>query len=176
LSSLWERLDDLGITPENLWVQPEAQPVPLPSVSAEVTRKQAEEPAAAPEEHASDESPDQKSTDRLGAALAYAGRRVVDIREVSLAEIQQALVSLLRMGQRQPLSRDNAVVRVGWKLGLPAYLVQRKGASKQLFERKVERAIQHLVDRHALEIDELGNVRFAFQNQSDQQAELNLDQ
>ena len=119
LSSLWERLDDLGITPENLWVQPEAQPVPLPTVETDVVSKKTATFAksSAVEDNSFASVQNQALPDRLGAALAYAQKKVVDIREVSIVEIQQALVVLMRREHKRPLSRDNVVARVCKELG-----------------------------------------------------------
>jgi DNA polymerase III delta prime subunit len=171
LSSLWERLDDLGITPENLWVQPEAQPVPLPTVQTDVVSKKTATPAesAAVEDDSFASVQDETLPDRLGAALDYAQKKVVDIREVSIVKIQQALVALLRREHKRPLSRDNVAARVCKELGF-----HPSGRSKELFERKSERALQHLVDRGMVDIHESGTIRFAFQNDVGRQKELNL--
>ncbi|MFH1477362.1 MAG: hypothetical protein ABIH24_07725 [Verrucomicrobiota bacterium] len=161
----------LAITPENLWVQPEPQSTPLSTVETDVVSIETTAPvrSAAAEDDSFASVQDEDTPDRLGAALAYAQRKAVDIRDVSLAEIKQALVALLRQENKQPLSRDNVAGRVCRKLGF-----RPPSRSKEMFERKVDRALQHLIDRETIEVDELGTIRFAFQNNVERQRELDL--
>lgn len=171
LSPLWERLDDLGITPEEQWGSGRQCPS-NPSVQLDLAKSkpvvmETTVPKKAPPETA---AADEDSPVRLSAALAYARKKTVDVRELSIAEIQQILVGILKRGRRPSLTRETAVDCVCNEL-----LLRPTGRSKVMLSQKVERALQHLIDRELLETDELGNVRFAFGNHSSRQDELNLD-
>ena len=74
-----------------------------------------------------------------------------------------------RMRDKQPLCRGNVAASVCRQLG-----VRPSGRIKELFERKIERALQHLVDREIVVIAESGTIRFAFENNVVRQKELNL--
>lgn len=179
LSPLWERLDDLGITPESQWIKPEPQPIQRPPEEPVHVTAEGAAPVT-PEPAPPERTPEPRAVttpakavgagDRLGAALAFT-RKMVDIREVSISEIQVAIELLLREADSEPLSHDNLVSRVCGVLDFPPHIVQRSTASKRGFESKVERAIQHLVDRQVIEVDEAGTIRLAF---ADRQKELNL--